>query len=191
MKRNNLVMVELPPPLGGAGREQTGRRPAVVVQDEISSLSTILVAPLTSQLAALRFPYTLRIEPSPENGLSVSSVILLFRLPVVDWRRVLRVIGELESQHVQQLDLDLRFSAEVVTSTLSCSDLPRLRFNPRSIQAEVETKGGGIAASLTPEPSGTAVWPASIPSTATRSSPPRVAASWSRTTPSSSPTPAS
>lgn len=32
MKRNDIVMVDLPPPLGGAGREQAGRRPAVVAQ---------------------------------------------------------------------------------------------------------------------------------------------------------------
>jgi mRNA-degrading endonuclease toxin of MazEF toxin-antitoxin module len=82
--RNDLVTVELPPPLGGAGREQSGRRPALVLQDERPDLPTIVVAPLTSQLAALRFPYTLRIEPSSENGLSLPSMILLFQIQVVD-----------------------------------------------------------------------------------------------------------
>ena len=108
MKRNDIVMVELPPPLGGAGREQAGRRPAVVVQDDTPGLPTLLVAPLTSQLAAQRFPHTLRIEPSFENGLSMSSVILLFQLQVMDRRRVLRVIGQLEEQYVMQFDSELR-----------------------------------------------------------------------------------
>ncbi len=107
MKRSNIVMVELPPPLGGVGREQSGRRPAVVAQDDTPGLPTLLVAPLTSQLAALRFPHTLRVEPSPENGLSAPSVILLFQLQVVDKRRVLRVVGELEEHYVEQFDSGL------------------------------------------------------------------------------------
>ena len=108
MKRSDGVMVELPPPLGGVGREQSGRRPAVVAQDDTSGLPTLLVAPLTSQLSALRFPHTLRVEPSPENGLIMPSVILLFQLQVVDKRRILRVVGALEEQYVQQFDAQLR-----------------------------------------------------------------------------------
>lgn len=108
MKRNDLVMVELPPPLGGVGREQSGRRPAVVAQDDTPGLPTLLVAPLTSQLSALRFPHTLRVEPSPENGLSMPSAVLLFQLQVVDKRRILRVVGELEQRYVEQFDFGLR-----------------------------------------------------------------------------------
>ena len=108
MKRNEIVMVELPPPLRGVGREQSGRRPAVVAQDDTPSLPTLLVAPLTSQLSALRFPHTLRVEPSPENGLNMPSVILLFQLQVVDKRRALRVVGELEQRYVEQFDFELR-----------------------------------------------------------------------------------
>lgn len=108
MKRNDIVMVELPPPLGGVGREQSGRRPAVVAQDDTPGLPTLLVAPLTSQLSALRFPHTLRVEPSPENGLSMPSAVLLFQLQVVDKRRILRVVGELEQRYVEQFDFGLR-----------------------------------------------------------------------------------
>jgi len=75
--RNDVLFVELPPPLGGAGHEQRGRRPAIALQDELSTLSTILVLPLTSRLEALRFPFTLRLEPSAANGLRLPSVLLL------------------------------------------------------------------------------------------------------------------
>lgn len=108
MKRNDIVVVNLPPPVGGEGREQAGRRPAVVAQDDTASLPTLLVVPLTSQLGALRFPHTLRVEPSPENGLSLPSVVLLFQLQVVDKRRVLRVVGKLEEQYIEQFDSGLR-----------------------------------------------------------------------------------
>lgn len=108
MKRNDVVMVQLPPPLGGVGREQSGRRPAIVVSDDSTGLPTIVVVPLTSQLAALHFPHTLRVEPSPDNGLSVPSVVLLFQLQVVDKRRVSRVVGELDQDHVALINSRLR-----------------------------------------------------------------------------------
>ncbi len=108
MKRNDIVMVELPPPSGGTGREQSGRRPAMVAQDDIPGLPTLLVVPFTSQLAALRFPHTLRVDPSPENGLSTPSVLLLFQLQVVDKRRILRVVGEMEPHYVGQFEFGMR-----------------------------------------------------------------------------------
>jgi len=108
MKRDDVILVELPPPLGGAGREQSGRRPAIVASDDSPGLPTIMVAPLTSQLAALRFPHTLRVEPSADNGLSVPSVILLFQLQVVDKRRVVRVVGKIDQEHVVQFNSGLR-----------------------------------------------------------------------------------
>ena len=83
MKRNDIVMVELPPPLGVARREQVGPRPAVVAQDDMCSLPTMLRAALTSQFVAQGFSHILRVEPSPENSLSMPSVILLFQLQVV------------------------------------------------------------------------------------------------------------
>jgi mRNA interferase MazF len=108
IQRNDVLFVELPPPLGGVGREQTGRRPAIAVQDELADLPTVLVLPLTSQLEALRFPFTLPIEPSVANGLSMRSVVLLFQMQVIDKRRVVRVIGKLEPERTNQLDVMMR-----------------------------------------------------------------------------------
>jgi len=108
MKRNDVLYVELPPPLGGTGHEQAGRRPAIAVQDELTALPTLLVLPLTSRLEALRFPFTLRIEPSSMNGLSMPSVALLFQMQVLDKRRIVRVIGELESEYVTRIDVAMR-----------------------------------------------------------------------------------
>jgi mRNA interferase MazF len=64
--------------------------------------------PLTSQLEALRFPFTLRVEPSVTNGLSVPSVVLLFQMQVIDRRRIVRVIGRLESEYIAQMDATMR-----------------------------------------------------------------------------------
>jgi len=108
IQRNDILFVELPPPLGGVGREQTGRRPAIAIQDELANLPTVLVLPLTSQLEALRFPFTLSVEPSAINGLSLRSVALLFQMQVLDKRRVVRVIGTLETEYMNPLDMMMR-----------------------------------------------------------------------------------
>jgi mRNA-degrading endonuclease toxin of MazEF toxin-antitoxin module len=66
----------------GAGRAQSGRRPAIVLQDAAVSarLPTVLVLPLTTQQDALRFPGTVLVEADAENGLRRASVALVFQL---------------------------------------------------------------------------------------------------------------
>ncbi len=108
IRRHSVVWVALPPPVGGAGHEQTGRRPAVTVQEEIPELPTLVIVPLTSQQDALRFPYTLAVNPSAANGLSTLSIALVFQLQVVDRRRIERTAGTLESQYVTALLAVLR-----------------------------------------------------------------------------------
>lgn len=94
MKHGDLFWVDLP---DRGGREQRGRRPAIIWQDTdgFPGLPTVLLIPLTSRLAALRFPATVRVEPSSENGLAVPSVALVFQLGASDIGRVRDRLGEL------------------------------------------------------------------------------------------------
>ena len=57
----------------------------------------VLVVPLTSQLAALRFPGTVPIEPTAENGLSAASVAMVFQLRALDRARFGRRLGQVGS----------------------------------------------------------------------------------------------
>jgi len=78
--------VELPP---STGHEQSGRRPAVIVQDDAyaGKLPVVLTVPLTTATSTLRFPGTLLIQPSDENGLKYPSVALVFQTRAIDrWR---------------------------------------------------------------------------------------------------------
>jgi mRNA interferase MazF len=75
------------------GQAQTGRRPTIIAQVP-STLSTVLLIPLTSQLDALRFPGTVLIEANKENGLSRNSVALVFQLAAIDKRFVKSQLGE-------------------------------------------------------------------------------------------------
>lgn len=109
MARGEIFFVDLPHQSTGA-REQSGRRPVIVVQTDATSarLPTLMVVPLATNLRRLRFPHTIRVDPSPENGLTQPSVLLVFQLRSMDKNRILRSIGILEDTYLDQLDDELR-----------------------------------------------------------------------------------
>jgi mRNA interferase MazF len=80
MKRGDIVLVNLPQAADGAGHEQVGTRPALIVHDDATSdtLSVVMIVPFTSNLNAQRFPHTILVQPSKANGLSMPSVLLVF-----------------------------------------------------------------------------------------------------------------
>lgn len=106
MARGDILSVYLPLPPGGAGREQTGSRPALAVQADSfnQSLPTLVIIPFTSQLSALRFPLTMRVEPSTRNGLTYPSALLVFQLRAIDRARIGRRLGTLEEHYLLELD---------------------------------------------------------------------------------------
>lgn len=99
-------MVSLP---FSSGREQSGNRPAIVIQDAAYGQASplVLVVPLTSQLAALRFPATVRIEPSLANGLNLPSVALVFQTRATDRSRLSRAIGRISDADLDRVLFDL------------------------------------------------------------------------------------
>jgi len=102
MIRGEICLVALP---AASGHEQGGQRPAVVMQDaaygEASPL--VLVVPLTSQSNALRFPATVQISPSPQNGLSLSSVALVFQTRATDRRKFVQRLGVLSGEDLDKI----------------------------------------------------------------------------------------
>jgi len=102
MNIGDIYTVEIPP---SDGHEQAGPRPAIIVQAPQfeSQLPTVLIVPLTSQLAAQAFPGTFVIHPDSENGLTAPSVALVFQLRAIDKRRLKYMIGNLGSHHLTQL----------------------------------------------------------------------------------------
>ena len=67
-----------------------------------------LVVPITSSLAAQRFPHTLVLEPTISNGLEKQSVLLLFQLGAVDKRFLNHSIGTIDAALMQRVDDTLR-----------------------------------------------------------------------------------
>lgn len=77
MARGDVLLVNLPL---SDRREQSGRRPAVAVQTDVSGEPMLMVAPVTSNLKALRFIFSVKIEPSAKNGLDSPSVVMVFQM---------------------------------------------------------------------------------------------------------------
>ena len=104
MARGDVLIIELP---ASELREQSGRRPAVAVQMEVTGDPMLVVAPITSNLAALRFAFSVRVEPSPENGLTVPSVVMVFQIRAVDKQRIVRKIGQMGSEDMARIDAEI------------------------------------------------------------------------------------
>jgi mRNA interferase MazF len=100
MKVGDIHWVELP---SAGGHEQQGRRPAVIAQDDAyaSRVPTVLVIPLSSARAALRFAGTTLIRATLQSGLRVDSVALVFQLRAVDRNRVGSRVGEVANPEKQ------------------------------------------------------------------------------------------
>ena len=95
MKKGELYWVELPEL---DGDEQSGRRPALVVQDEFyaGGLQTVIAVFVTGQPANIRFPGAVSVSPSLANGLLKPSVILTHQIRALDRRRFGKRIGVLD-----------------------------------------------------------------------------------------------
>jgi len=105
MLRGELWEVDLASPPGGSGREQSGRRPAVVLQGGYDPNNPMCsVAPITSNLSAARFPHTITVSPTQANGLSIDSVVMVFQLRALDTRRFVRRLGHLSVSEIATID---------------------------------------------------------------------------------------
>ena len=75
MKLGDIYLVALPQ-IGG--REQMGKHPAIILQEEDFKLPTVLIVPLTTKIRALDFAGTVLIQPDDKNHLDKESVALAF-----------------------------------------------------------------------------------------------------------------
>jgi mRNA-degrading endonuclease toxin of MazEF toxin-antitoxin module len=102
MNIGDVNWVEFPP---RNGHVQTGHWPAIIAQAPLATslLPTTLLIPLTTQLGALRFPGTVLVDPSTENGLRRPSVALVFQLTVLDRRFLGAKMGRVSETIVKAL----------------------------------------------------------------------------------------
>jgi mRNA interferase MazF len=101
MARGDILLVALP---NSDKREEKGNRPAIAVQTDVANSPMLMIVPVTSALAALRFSFTLQVNPSPQNGLTLPSVALVFQMRAIDRTRIIRTLGKLEVDYLTQID---------------------------------------------------------------------------------------
>ena len=99
MNKGEIWLVEIPET---NGHEQTGKRPVVILADTESNITIII--PFTSNVQALRFPHTIEVEPSKENGLTAKSVALIFQVRAIDKKRLKNKIGRIEAGIIKKMD---------------------------------------------------------------------------------------
>lgn len=98
MKKGEIWLVDLPQ---GKGHEQHGNRPALVV----GNANTMTIAiPLTRSLERAKMPFTYVIEPSSENGLTETSVALVFQVGSLDDSRFTKKIGWIPKEQRNSID---------------------------------------------------------------------------------------
>lgn len=110
MQRGDIVLVNLPQAVGSAGHEQIGDRPALVVHNDSTSVSlpVVMIVPMTSVLSSQQFPYTIFVQPTKQNGLSLPSVLLIFQLRAIDKKRIIKKLGFLEVHVMKQVSEEMK-----------------------------------------------------------------------------------
>lgn len=102
--RGDVLLINLPT---SDTREQSGRRPAIAVQMDIAGEPMLMIAPVTSNLSASRFAFSVKIEPSKENGLMQISVVMIFQMRAIDKTRIVRKIGKLSGEDLEKVDAQI------------------------------------------------------------------------------------
>jgi mRNA interferase MazF len=78
------------------GREQAGRRPSLVLQDDTfaSNSPLVLAIPLTTTAGVTRYPGVVFVAADAANGLPADSYAMVFQLRATDRRRFRNKIGD-------------------------------------------------------------------------------------------------
>lgn len=97
MKRGDLVPIVQP---GAYGKP----RPALVIQSDLFNIHpSVTILPLTSELRGTPL-FRLRVEPSEENGLRVTSEVMVDKITTVPREKAREVFGHLEEGHLREAE---------------------------------------------------------------------------------------
>lgn len=109
--RGDIFFANLDPVVGV---EQAGTRPVLVVQnDEANSrIPTVTVVPLTSNLRASRFLFTVLV-PASESGLPKDSVALVFQIRTLDKSRLTHKASHLSDPLMEKVDRALEIHLDL------------------------------------------------------------------------------
>jgi mRNA interferase MazF len=95
----------------GRGSEQAGRRPVLIVQNDIGNRSspTTIIAAITSQSRCRRYPFHVPFTGA-ESGLRLSGTVLCEQVQTVNQGRLGDLAGALNTERMWEVDLALHRS---------------------------------------------------------------------------------
>ena len=111
-KRGEVYLVNFDPTIGA---EIKKTRPALILQNDVSNQYSpiTVVAAITSQWAEPLYPTEVLII-LPEGGLDLDSVVLLNQIRSIDKQRLIKRLGNLKSETMEQVDTAIQISLGLV-----------------------------------------------------------------------------
>ena len=111
-RRGEVYLVRLDPT---EGSEQAGTRPAVIVsRDAINRHSPVIViCPLTDAAHVPKLYPSDVLVRAPEGGLAKDSVVLTGQVRAIAKSRLLRRLGELRPETMEQIEQALRITLDL------------------------------------------------------------------------------
>ncbi|MBI4298145.1 MAG: type II toxin-antitoxin system PemK/MazF family toxin [Chloroflexi bacterium] len=108
VRRGEIYWLALPP---GIGSEQEGRRPVLIVQNEVGNRfsPTTIVAAITSQPRRRGYPFHVPFT-AQESRLTLDGTVLCEQIYTIDQRRLGDRSGALSDDKMREIDLALHRS---------------------------------------------------------------------------------
>ena len=112
-KRSEIYLVNLDPTPGSEIRKI---RPAVIVQNNVANASSTLtiVAAISSKSGHILYPTEVPIQPG-ESGLPNPSIVLCNQIRSIDKKRILKRLGRVKPERMNDVDTALRISLGLTT----------------------------------------------------------------------------
>ncbi len=95
------------------GSEQAGKRPVLVIQNNIGNenASTTIVAAISSSVKI--FPMNVKVEP-PEGGLDLASIVKTSQILTVHKKRLEKRLGKLGREKMEEVNQAIKLSLDLI-----------------------------------------------------------------------------
>ena len=95
------------------GSEQAGKRPALVIQNDIGNekASTTIVAAISGSVKI--YPMNVRLNP-PEGGLNRPSIVKTGQILTVSKERLEKRLGQISAEKMQEVNLAIKLSLDLL-----------------------------------------------------------------------------
>jgi len=112
VRRGEIWYVDWSP---GRGSEQTGLRPAVVIQTDAANRNphypnTVVLTVSTKGKAV---PFHVPVNPSGENGLLEKSYVKCEQILTISKERLIRRVGNLDDEGIEAIEAAIRLVLEI------------------------------------------------------------------------------